>query len=291
MIRHLNQRQYCGMALRAPAVNVNCSVPAAIRAPEGTSESSARSFNRRLSCEVASEVPRPAPPASKLIQDHDELPKSDTKLAKRARISPIRSAANDESRTTDVIDLGSDDEDTIVVHSRTTQMSTASPYISSDTSSGNHSLPKLKGYDVRIVDLEMVLWIPNTSDERGTWTSITSLPKEINDALRSSFYNSYISDPIKRHRYGEMTRNPNQYIPTSRCIHSVVVNRRMPGTFFRSGKIKERTCDSCFVSGKLCARLVKPDGDFGRVKVGIYPVPEGYRKFLTWDQEAFWLYE
>ncbi|KAF2464772.1 uncharacterized protein BDR25DRAFT_346566 [Lindgomyces ingoldianus] len=135
-------------------------------------------------------------------------------------------------------------------------------------------------------DLELLLWVPSLNNT-GEWKPITSLPRGVNENLRTRFFEDYTFHKGKKYRYAQMTRNPDTYIDNGRCVHNLVSRKASSVMTYNAadGNI-HRTCDLCFQAGKLCARLVRLDGE---VKMGLFPVPGGLRRGLRWSEIGYWI--
>jgi len=135
---------------------------------------------------------------------------------------------------------------------------------------------------------DFLLWLPHIpTTHPGSWVSPTDLPPPVFEQIQTSFYKEYQSDAVRKRYYKSMVQDPGTYLDRGLCV-----SQRAIGRVTRDSKYTQangnvfRSCDICIAKRRLCARLVKVDGE---VKLGILPLPSKSRVGIAWTDVAFWI--
>jgi hypothetical protein len=142
--------------------------------------------------------------------------------------------------------------------------------------------------------IEWSLFIPTNNGSDGHFEPLSALPPLIRAKLMFRFINAYRTEGIKTRNlgYARYVRDVNRqkYADNGSCLGNIVYRNVRQGkvSYTKAKGNKQRSCDVCVRLGRLCARMVKA-GEDEEYKLGIYPLPETFRKGKKWDEVEFWV--
>lgn len=144
---------------------------------------------------------------------------------------------------------------------------------------------------VRIKPIEWVFWI-QVSDEVGYWRSLSDFSSATRIQFQRKFDTDFLQTPRHIRLWRVMLSNRDKYLDRDMCVGNVTYwSRNEPSKWEKAQGDKEKTCDTCFNAGRLCAKMVKV-GDV--VKLAFFPALDAgntevdWRKIHHWDGERKW---
>jgi hypothetical protein len=141
--------------------------------------------------------------------------------------------------------------------------------------------------------IEWALFIPTNHGSDGHFEPLSILPPFTRAKLMFTFINAYRTEGIKSRNlgYARYVRyvNRQRYVENGSCLGNTVYRNARQGImkYTKAKGNKQRSCDVCVRLGRLCARMV--EAEEGEYKLGIYPLPETFRKGKKWDEVRFWV--
>jgi hypothetical protein len=137
-----------------------------------------------------------------------------------------------------------------------------------------------------IPEIEKMICVP---DEHGntTWKPCAKLPSQLANSILAKFDNDYMSTERHRTIYSMMLRNRYRSVEGGRCVNLYVCGKssKLAKWTMADGN-KDRTCDGCINTGRLCARLVDSNG---MIKMLIYPLPSSFSVGKAWHELEYWV--
>ncbi|KAI4656303.1 hypothetical protein J4E93_001022 [Alternaria ventricosa] len=133
-----------------------------------------------------------------------------------------------------------------------------------------------------IPKLKIGAWVRNTVGCEG-WQPLGDLVSSTGNSIHARF----LADFAFRVAYGAVAMEAARYIGGGKCVNIAVWQKGCgQSTFEKAHGNKQRACDTCIRTKRLCVRVV-PDGS--GAKLCVFPLPEECRGSKALDSIAGWV--
>jgi hypothetical protein len=134
-----------------------------------------------------------------------------------------------------------------------------------------------------VPDIQMIVWVP---DDNEGWKSMSSLPLRLSTYLQKKLNSDYNDTPSHTKVYSRMFRYRERNLETA-CANYFVIHRTSSKNHWDEALgNKNRTCDHCIRSKRICARLVRVHDV---IHFALFPLPEHRRLDKVWTDVEYWV--